>query len=387
MSAAAIRPEEQEQIVQLARDFAAEHIAPFAARWDAEKCFDRGVIDRLGALGFLGMAVPEAYDGLGLDTVTYLKAIEEIAAADASIAVSVAVHNSLPSQMLLRHGTEAQKDRWLRPMARGEKLAAFALSEADAGSDAAGLRAQAVRDGEGWVLNGAKAWVSNGGTADLVLAMVRTDAENDRRGARGIGCFVVPTDAPGYVRGKAEDKMGLRASNTSAVYFEDLRLPADHLLGEAGAGFVYALEALDSGRMGIAAQACGIARSALDHARRYAMERRQFGRPIREFEAVQFKLADMATRLAAARALLYEAARRRDAGERVTQWAAMAKVHCSETAMWVATQAVQVFGGYGFMRDYPVERLMRDAKATEIYEGTSEIQRVVIARELLSTPT
>ena len=385
MSATAVRPEEQAQILQLVRDFAAEHIAPNAARWDAEKHFARDVIDGLGALGFLGMMVPEAYDGLGLDTLTYLKAIEEISAADASIAVSVAVHNSLPSQMLLRHGTEAQKERWLRPMARGEKLAAFALSEADAGSDAAALRAEARRVDGGWVLNGAKAWVSNGGTADLVLAMLRTDAEGGRRGARGIGCFVVPTDAPGFAAGKPEDKMGLRASNTSAVYFQDLRLPDEHLLGDAGSGFIYALEALDSGRMGIAAQACGIARSALEHACRYASQRRQFDRAIREFEAIQFKLADMATRLAAARALLHEAARHRDAGETVTAWAAMAKLHCSETAMWVATQAVQVFGGYGFMRDYPVERLMRDAKATEIYEGTSEIQRVVIARELLTS--
>jgi hypothetical protein len=385
VSATAVHSEEQEQIVQLVRDFAAEHIAPHAARWDAEKHFDREVINQLGALGFLGMLVPEAYDGLGLDTLTYLRAIEEISAADASIAVSVAVHNSLPSQMLLRHGSEAQKDRWLRPMARGEKLAAFALSESDAGSDAAALRAQARRAGDGWILNGAKAWVSNGGTADLVVAMARTDGDTERRGARGIGCFVVPTDAPGFVAGKPEDKMGLRASNTTAVFFQDLRLPGDHLLGEADAGFIYALEALDSGRMGIAAQACGIARAALGHATRYAAQRRQFGRAIREFEAIQFKLADMATRLAAARSLLHEAARRKDAGESVTAWAAMAKLHCSETAMWVATQAVQVFGGYGFMRDYPVERLMRDAKATEIYEGTSEIQRVVIARELLSS--
>ncbi len=387
MNAAAVRPEEQEQILQLVRDFAAEHIAPNAARWDAEKHFDRDVIDRLGALGFLGMLVPEEYEGLGLDTLTYLQAIEEIAAADASVSVSVAVHNSLPSQMLLRHGTAAQKDRWLRPMARGERLAAFALSEADAGSDAAALRAEARRSGDGWVLNGAKAWVSNGGTADLVLAMVRTDGDGERRGAHGIGCFVVPSDAPGFVVGKAEDKMGLRAANTSAVYFEDLKLAGDHLLGEPGAGFVYALEALDSGRMGIAAQACGVGRAALGHACRYAAQRRQFGRAIREFEAIQFKLADMATRLAAARSLLHEAARRKDAGEDVTAWAAMAKLHCSETAMWVATQAVQVFGGYGYMRDYPVERLMRDAKATEIYEGTSEIQRLVIARELLASST
>jgi alkylation response protein AidB-like acyl-CoA dehydrogenase len=382
---AVLLTEEQQQVVQLARDFAAEHITPHAARWDAEKHFDREVIARLGELGFLGMLVPEAYDGLGLDTVTYVLAIEEIAAADASVAVSLAVHNSLPAAMLLHHGSEAQRERWLKPMARGELLAAFALSEADAGSDAAALRAQAVRSADGWVLNGTKGWVSNGGTADVVLAMVRTDSEGQRRGAHGIGCFIVPTGTAGYVVGKAEDKMGLRASNTTAVHFEDLRLPADHLVGEAGSGLRYALEALDGGRLGVAAQACGIARAALEHATRYAMERRQFGRAIAEFEALQFKLADMATRLAAARALLHEAARRKDAGEPATQWASMAKLFASETAMWVATQAVQVFGGYGFMRDYPVERLMRDAKATEIYEGTSEIQRVVIARHLLTS--
>ena len=387
MTGAAVGREEQEQIVQVARDFAVEHLAPGAAARDAESRFDRALIAQLGALGFLGMLVPEAYDGLGLDTLTYLRAVEEVAAADASVAVSMAVHNSLPSAMLLRHGSEAQKERWLKPMARGELLAAFALSEAEAGTDAASLRAQAVRDGEDWVLNGGKAWVSNGGTADLVFAMVRTDREGERRGTRGIGCFVVPSSAPGFVVGKAEDKMGLRSSNTSAVFFQDLRLGPEHLLGEPGSGFIYALEGLDGGRLGIAAQACGIARSALDHARRYAAERRQFGRPIAEFEAVQFKLADMATRLAAARSLLHEAARRRDAGEPPTAWAAMAKLFASETAMWVTTQAVQVFGGYGYMRDYPVERLMRDAKATEIYEGVSEIQRVVIARELLSTTT
>jgi len=381
----AVLTEEQQQVIQLARDFAREHIAPHAARWDAEKHFDRPTIDRLGALGFLGMLVPEAYDGLGLDTVTYLLAVEEIAAADASVAVSVAVHNSLPTQMLLRHGSAAQKERWLKPMARGELLGAFALSEADAGSDAAGLRARAVRSGDGWVLNGAKAWVSNGGTADVILAMVRTDPEGAPRGARGIGCFVIPAGTAGLMPGKPEDKMGLRASNTTALFFQDLRLGDEHLLGDPSSGFIYALEALDSGRMGIAAQACGIARAALEHATRYAAERRQFGRPIKDFEAIQFKLADMATRLSAARALLHEAARRKDAGERATRWAAMAKLCCSEAAMWIASQAVQVFGGYGFMRDYPVERLMRDAKATEIYEGTSEIQRLVIGRELLNS--
>ena len=377
--------EMQEQIRDLAREFAGEHIAPKAAEWDRTRNFPRDVIDQLGALGFLGMRAPEEYDGMGLDLLTYLLVIEELAAADASLAVSVAIHNSIPTTMLVRHGTEAQKDRWLRPMARGELLAGFALSEADAGSDAGSLRAQALRDGDEWVLEGVKAWCTNGGTADLIFAMVRTDLPGARRGAKGISTFVVPTDAPGYRAERAEDKMGLRSSNTCQVVFDGLRLPADHLVGDEGMGFVYALEALDKGRLSIAAQAVGIARSALEASVRYARERRQFGRPIADFQAIQFKLADMETRIEAARALAHEVARMTDArpDQRVTAWSAKAKLFASETAMWVTTQAVQIFGGYGYMRDYPVERLFRDAKVTEIYEGTSEVQRIVIARDLL----
>jgi alkylation response protein AidB-like acyl-CoA dehydrogenase len=367
--------ETQEQIVAVARDFAAEHIVPFAARWDAEKRFDREVIRKLGQLGFFGMLIPEAYDGLGLDTTTYLLALEEISYADGAVAISMGVHNSLPTQMLLRWGSEAQKERWLKPLARGELLGAFALSEAEAGSDAAALQARAERRGDDWVLNGTKAWVTNGGTADVLLAMCR--------GGQGISAFIVPTDARGYAAGKPEDKMGLRGSNTCAVTFDELLLPPDALLGEEGKGLSYALAALDGGRLGVGAQACGIARCALDHAVRYAKERRQFGRPIADFQGLRFKLADMATGVAAARALLYEAARRKDAGEDVTQWASMAKLYAGEMVMRVTTEAVQVFGGYGYMRDYPVEKLMRDAKVITIYEGTSEIQRVVIARELL----
>jgi alkylation response protein AidB-like acyl-CoA dehydrogenase len=365
----------QQQIVDLARDFAAEHIAPHAARWDAEKRFDREVIRKLGELGFFGMLIPEPYDGLGLDTVTYLAALEEIAYGDGAVAISMGVHNSLPTQMLLRWGSEPQKERWLRPLARGELLGAFALSEAEAGSDAGALQARARRDGDGWVLSGTKAWVTNGGTADVMLAMCRTD--------RGISAFIVPADAPGYEPGKPEDKMGLRASNTCTVTFADLRLPGGALLGDEGKGLAYALAALDGGRLGVAAQACGIARRALDHALRYAKERKQFGRPIADFQGLRFKLADMATTLAASRALLYEAAHRKDAGEDVTLWSSMAKLKAGEMVMKVTTDAVQVFGGYGYMRDYPVEKLMRDAKVITIYEGTSEIQRVVISRELL----
>ncbi len=375
--------ETQQQIVDVARQFAAEKLAPNSARWDAEHHFDRDIINQLGELGFLGMLIPEQYDGLGLDVETYLLALEEISYGDGGVAISMGVHNSLPSQMLLRWGTEKQKEEWLKPMARGEKLGAFALSEADAGSDAAALHAQAVKQGDRWVLNGMKAWVTNGGTADVVLAMVRTDRDGARKGPKGISTFIVPTTTKGYIPGRPEEKMGLRASNTCTVTFEDLELPLDAMIGAEGQGFIYAMSALDGGRLGVGAQACGIARCALDHAVRYAAERKQFGKSIAEFQGIRFKLADMAMHLAAARALLYEAARRKDAGEDVTQWASMAKLNAGEMVMKVTTDAVQVFGGYGYMRDYPVEKLMRDAKVITIYEGTSEVQRMVIARELL----
>ena len=374
----------QRQIVELAREFAREHIEPHTAEWDRTTHFPRDVIDELGKLGFLGMTVPEAYDGMGLDTLTYLLALEEIAAADASVSVSVSIQNAIPATMLARHGTEAQKERWLKPLARGTVLAGFALSEPDAGSDPASMRAEGVREspGRGWILNGMKAWATNGGTADLMMVMVRTDRPEARRGAKGISAFVVPTKTPGYRPGKPEDKMGLRASNTTTIALEDLRVPADGLLGEEGMGLVYALEGLDYGRLGIATQAVGIARRALEHALAYCAERRQFEKALKDFQAVQFKLADMATRIAAARALVHAAAARKDRGEDITQQASMAKLFASETAMWVTTQAVQLFGGYGYMRDFPVEKLFRDAKVTEIYEGTSEVQRIVIARGL-----
>ncbi len=377
---------EQLQVVELAREFAREKIEPHAAEWDRTKHFPRDVIDEMGKLGFLGMCAPEEYDGMGLDALTYVMALEEIAAADASIAVSMGIHNAIPTTMLVKHGTPAQKERWLRPMARGEMLAGFALSEADAGSDPASLRAQAIRDGREWVLSGTKAWASNAGTADLMMIMARTDSPEARRGAKGISTFIVPTAAQGYRPGKPEDKMGLRASNTATIALEDLRLPADALLGEAGMGFVYAMEGLDAGRLGIGAQAVGIARRALEHSIRYCAERRQFERALKDFQAVQFKLADMATRTEAARALTHRAAVRKDSGEDATACASMAKLFASETAMWVTTQAIQLFGGYGYMRDFPVEKLFRDAKVTEIYEGTSEIQRIVIARALAHEP-
>ncbi|MBV9879813.1 MAG: acyl-CoA dehydrogenase family protein [Gemmatirosa sp.] len=372
----------QKEIRELARAFAREHVAPFAEQWDREAHFEPSLVGKLGEAGFLGMLIPEEYDGLGLDTSSYLLALEEIAAADASTAVLMSVHNSLPTQMILRWGTDAQKERWLRPMARGELLGAFALSEPDSGSDAASLRCQAVRDGDDWVLTGTKAWVSSGTHAGVIVAMARTDTADMRRGGRGISAFIITPDLPGFSIGKKERKMGLCASPTVSLVFDEMRVPADRLLGEINYGFVYAMQSLDHGRMGIASQAVGIARAAFEAARAYADQRQQFRRPIRDFQAIQFKLADMASRVTGARMMLHATARAKDRGDKVTIYSSMAKLLASETAMFVADEAVQIFGGYGYVKEYPVERYLRDAKVTEIYEGTSEIQRVVIAREL-----
>ena len=374
---------DQTQIRDLARDFAERELRPHAEEWDREQHFPREVIQQLGELGFMGMMLPEEWDGLGLDTTSYLLALEQIAWGDASVAVAMSVHNSLPTQMILAQGTPEQKERWLKPMARGELLGAFALSEADAGTDAASMAAQARKVDGGWVLSGSKAWITNGGFGDVVVAMARTDTPADRKGGRGIGAFILTTDMKGYVVGKKEDKMGQRASETVGIAFEELFVPDDQLLGDPSLGFTYALQGLDNGRLGIAALANGLSQAALEHSLRYADERTQFGQPIARFQGMQFKLADMATRLEASRSLLHAAAAAKDAtGAAVSRLSSMAKLFATETAMWVTTQAVQVFGGYGYMKDYPVERLFRDAKVTEIYEGTSEIQRVVIAREL-----
>jgi alkylation response protein AidB-like acyl-CoA dehydrogenase len=377
--------DEQREIQRLARDFAQTELAPHAAAWDRDAHFEASLVPRLGALGFLGMLVPESYDGMALDAVSYLLVLEEIAAVDASTAVMLSVHNSLPSRMLLNYGTEAQRQRFLRPMARGELLGAFALSEPEAGSDAASLRTQATRDGDTYVLNGTKSWVTQGNNAGVILAMARTDTPDARRGAKGISAFIVTPGQPGFWVGKKEDKLGLRASPTVQLVFDNLRVPAGQMLGEPGQGLIYALQSLEHGRLGIAAQAVGIGTAALAHAVRYAGERQQFGKPIREFEAIQFKLADMAARVTQARAVLYSAAAAKDRGDSITQMSSIAKLTASEMAMWVTTQAIQVFGGYGYVKDYPVERLFRDAKVTEIYEGTSEIQRLVIARELYAS--
>lgn len=374
--------EEQQEIRRTAREFAIAEIVPHTAQWDRDSHFEPSLVKKLGNLGFLGMLLPEEYDGLGLDTLTYLMALEEISTHDASVGVMMSVHNSLPTQMILNYGTAAQKQRWLPSMARGELLGAFALSEPGSGSDASALTTQAVRDGDNWIITGTKSWVTHGTHADVILCMARTDTPDARRGGKGISTFILTPDLPGFGVGKKEDKLGMRASPTVMLNFDEMRVPGDRLLGLEGHGFTYAMQSLDHGRLGIAAQSLGIATAAAEAARAYAAERKQFGQPIKDFQAVQFKLADMASRIAAARALLYATARAKDAGEPITQFGAMCKLLASETAMWTTNNAIQIFGGYGYVTEYPVERLFRDAKVTEIYEGTSEVQRIVIAREL-----
>ena len=363
---------EQEQIRELARQFADGELRPHVERWDREAALDPDVLAQLGELGFFGMLVSEEHGGMAFDPPTYLAAVEELSWGEPGVALTLSIHNALVA-ILDRHGSDAQKERWLGALASGERIGAFALSEAGAGSDAAAVAVTAEQDGDDWVLRGRKKWVTNGRIAGLAGVVARTGESKHE----GLSLFLVPTETDGWAPGAREDTMGLRCLEVVDVELDDVRVPADALLGQAGTGFKLAMEGLDMGRLGVAAQAVGIAQAALDHARRYAGEREQFGRALHQFEAIQFKLAEMATKVAAARSLLQWAAR-----ERSTQASAMAKLFCSEAAMAVTTEAVQIFGGYGYMRDYPVEKLMRDAKATEIYEGTNEIQRVVIAREL-----
>ncbi|MFN2382731.1 MAG: acyl-CoA dehydrogenase family protein [Gemmatimonadota bacterium] len=373
--------DEQSEIVRTAREFARNEIAPHSAEWDRTGYFSREAVAGLGRLGFLGMLIPEEWGGSGLDTVTYLLALEEIATVDPSLAVTMSVHNSLPTQMLLAHGSDDLRERYLRPMAAGERLGAFALSESHAGSDPAAMTCRAERDGDAYVLNGTKAWVTNGGTADVVVAMARTEAAP---GARGISAFVVEPGWPGYGVGKEEKKMGLRASNTAEIVFTDCRVPVANRLGEEGRGLHYALASLEHGRLGIAAQSLGIAEACLGLAIGYARERNAFGVPIASFQGLRFLVAGVAANVAAARALTYAAAEKKDRGEPARKEVAMAKLLASRAAMDAAVKAIQVYGGYGYMRDYPVERFFRDAKVTEIYEGTSEIQQLVIANELFA---
>ena len=379
---------EELEIQSLARGFADGELRPYSAGWDKARALDDDVFAKLGELGFMGMLVPESYGGLAFEFTTYLRVLEELARGDGAVALSVAIHSGPVCGLIQGLGTEEQKEQWLPRLAAGEVMGAFALSEPDAGSDAGAVQTRAEPDADGWRLSGVKRWVTNGARAGLVVVFGRTDDEG------GTAAFLVRPDQDGYrVRGE-ERTMGLRASQTVTVELDGLHVGEQALLGGRQKGLSAALEALDVGRVGVAAQAVGIARAAMEHATRYSTERRQFGRPIARFGAVQAKLAEMAHRIAGARALTREAGwavqalrngvgRARTGPEGVTALAAMAKLAASEAATWVADEAVQIFGGYGYMRDYPVEKLLRDAKGTEIYEGTNEIMRHVIAREVL----
>ena len=361
------------------RDFAEREIVPIAAELDREPRFPWPTLHRMGELGLLGITTPEADGGAGLDALSAAVLIEEIAAADAAHATIMSVTSGLPQALLVRHGDDEQRRRWLPRLASGEWIGAFCLSEPHAGSDAAALRTRAERVPGGYRLNGTKAWITSGGEAQVYLVLAMTDPA---AGARGVSAFVVEKEQDGIAFGAPESKLGQHAAITTSVTFDDCFVSEDRRLGGEGQGFVMAMSSLDGGRIGIAAQSLGIARAALDAALAYADEREAFGAPVREYQGVAFPLADMATRLDAARLLTHRAAWLRDRGYRVTKEASMAKLFASETAGFVTDAALQVFGGYGYSRDYPVERYYRDARVTRIYEGTSEIQRIVIGRQL-----
>jgi butyryl-CoA dehydrogenase len=373
--------ENQKMIRQMARDFANSRIAPIAARIDETAEFPEATVKEMGGLGFLGLAVPEQYGGVGADITSYALVVEEISRACGSHGLTVAAHNSLGCWPIAALGTEDQKQKFLPPAAAGESLLSFGLTEAEAGSDAGGTRTTAVREGDEWVLNGNKMWITNSHYAGALIITAKTDLQAE--GSHGISAFIVPTDTPGFTVEKKEDKLGMRASDTAPLTLENVRIPADYLLGKEGEGFKYFMMTLDGGRISIAAVALGLAVGAYDTARAYAKERHQFGRPIASFQAIEFMLADMATQIQASRLLTYEACRLKDAGEDFGQMAAMAKLHASETAMFVTDRAIQILGGYGYTREYPVERMYRDAKLCTIGEGTSEIQRMVIGRHEL----
>ncbi len=384
--------DEQQQLQRTVRDFAQAEIAPHVMEWDEASRFPAELIPKLAELGLLGIIFPEKYGGAGLGYIEYVLAIEELARVDGSVGLIVAAHNSLCANHIYKFGTEAQRQKYVVPLAQGKKLGCWSLTEPEAGSDAGGTRTVAVRarggsgKGTGWVLNGAKTFTTNGHYADVCVAMAVTDRD---KGSHGISAFIIEKGTPGFRPGKKENKLGMRASDTSEVVFSDCLVPEENLLGKQGDGFVNSLQVLDGGRISIAALALGMATGAADAATKYAQERKQFGKPIGEFEAIQFKLADMVTEISAAQMLVYHAAWLADksnangGGLRFTRESSMAKLYASEAAVRVANEAVQVFGGYGFIKDYPAEKFYRDVKLCTIGEGTSEIQRLVIARHLL----
>ncbi|MFI8711658.1 acyl-CoA dehydrogenase [Brevibacillus brevis] len=372
--------EENDMMRKMIRDFAENQVAPTAAERDEEECFDRSIFEQMAELGLTGIPWPEQYGGAGADYLSYVIAVEELSRVDASIGVTLSAHVSLASWPIYKFGTEEQKQTFLRPLAEGKKMGAYCLTEAGSGSDSAGMRTTAVRDGDHYILNGTKIFITNAGEAEIYIVFAVTQPELNHK---GITAFIVEKGMDGFTMGKKEKKLGIRSSPTLAVNFEDVRVPVENRLGEEGQGFKIAMMTLDGGRNGIAAQALGIAQGAYEHARNYAKERSQFGKPIASLQAIQFKLADMATKIEASRLLTYQAAWLEDQGLPYGKASAMSKVFAGDTAMEVTTEAVQVFGGYGYTREYPVERFMRDAKITQIYEGTNEIQRVVISNFLL----
>jgi alkylation response protein AidB-like acyl-CoA dehydrogenase len=372
--------EDQEQLRKEIRDFAAREIAPNVMRWDEASEFPMEVVKQLGQMGLLGMIFPVEYGGAGLGYVDYMLAIEELSAVDGSVGIIVAAHNSLCSNHIFLAGNEEQRRKYIPNLASGEWLGAWGLTEPGSGSDAAGARTTAVRTDKGWLLNGNKTFITNGHYAEVSVVIAVTDRS---QGTHGLSAFVVEKGTPGFRPGKKENKLGLRASDTSELIFEDCEIPEENLLGKLGEGFVDSMRILDGGRISIAALSLGIARGALDASLKYVKERRQFGKAIAEFQGIQWKLADMATELDAARLLTQRAAVLKDAGQRVTRESSMAKLYASEVAVRICDEAVQLHGGYGFIKDYPAEKFYRDVKLCTIGEGTSEIQRMVIAREIL----
>ncbi len=374
-----ILTEAQIMIRDMARDFAREQLAPHAAEWDAGGAFPRQAVAAMGELGLLGMLVPEEWGGAGVDHVAYALAVEELAAGDGSCSTIMTVHNSVGCLPILKFGTAGQKERFLRPMAQGRMLGAFCLTEPGAGSDAAAIRTRARRDGNHWLLEGSKQFITNGSTAGVAIVFAVSDAD---KGKKGITAFLVPTDTPGYKVARLEKKLGQKASDTAHIQLDNCRVAADLMLGGEGEGYRIALANLEGGRIGIAAQAIGFARAAWEAALSYARERQTFGKPIFEHQAVQFRLADMATQIEAARALTLAAAALRDTGRPCLKQAAMAKLFASEMAEKVCSDALQIHGGYGYLADFPVERIYRDVRVCKIYEGTSDIQRLIIGRAL-----
>jgi len=372
--------EEQQLLQQTVRDFAQAEIAPHAREWDEKQAFPREIFTKLGALGLMGAVWPTEYGGAGLSTLDYAIVMEEVSRADAGVALSLAAHNSLCSGHIFLAGSEEQKKKYLTPLAKGEKVGCWGLTENSAGSDAGGTKTVAVKDGDHWVLNGSKTFITNASVADTAVVMAVTDKS---KGKKGISAFVIERGTPGFRPGKKEDKLGVRSSDTSELVLEDCRVPAANLLGQEGNGFIDTLRILDRGRIGIAAWSLGIAQASLETSMAYAQGRRQFGHAIAEFQAIQFKIADMAVKVDAARLLTWRAAQLRDSGKEHTAQSSMAKLYASEIAVEVALDAVQIHGGYGFLKDYPVERYLRDSKLGTIGEGTSEVQRLVIARELM----